>query len=201
MSFRDDPQRDDCRQGVSLRSRVDKMVHANIDDAYQLAKTIKHPWYRSQALAKVAEYSSKSFIKSILQESFDSAMNCHDQNRRVSVACWPLGIAIKKDLNGLASYFLEQCISQINQEMDPISKWCAASVVHTIKTDSDLLKSFYNTFVSATSEGHGWRIEREILVMLSDPEINKDKNYISYLVNRQLAIVNWKNENLKRKAT
>ena len=200
MSFREDPQRNDCYQGVMLRSRVDKMVHVNVDDAHRLAKSIKHPWYRCQALAKVADCSSKTFIKSTLQESFDSAMKCHDQNRRVSVACWPLSIAIKNDLKGLASSFLEQCISQINQEMDPISKWCAASVLHTIKTDGDLLKSFYNTFVSATSEGHGWRVEREIVVMLSDPDVKKDKNYISYLVSRQSAIENWKNENLKRKA-
>jgi len=123
-------------------------------------------------------------------------MSCYDQNRRVSVACWPLRLAIKNDLSDLASSFLEQCVSQINQGMDPISKWCAASVVHTIKTDRALLKSFYNTFLNATSEGHGWRVEREIKLMLSDPDIKKDKDYISYLVDRQLAIESWKKENI-----
>lgn len=196
MKFMDDKDRNDCRQGVLLRSQVDSMVRVNIEDAYKLAKSIKHPWYKCQALAEVADCSSQLEINSILQESFDAAMSCYDQNRRVTVACWPLRVAIKNDLFGLAGSFLEQCISQINQEMDPVSKWCASSVLHTIKTDKSFLKTFYTTFVNATSKGHGWRIEREIKIMLSDPDIKKDNDYFSYLVERQMAIQNWKKENL-----
>ena len=199
MNIQEDSKQGDIRQGVRLRHQVDLMVAKDIAHAYELAKTIKHPWYRCQALARVAEFSTKTSLKMILQESFDSAMNCHDQNRRVSVACWPLSIAIKNSLKGLANSFLEQCIKQISQEMDPISKWCAASVVHTVKADSDLLKSFYSTFVNATSKGHGWRVEREIKAMLSDQHIQSDKRYISYLLDRQEAIAKWKSDNVQKK--
>lgn len=195
MTFREDPQTKDIPQGVKLRSMVDRVVNEDIKAAYELARTIKHPWYRCQALAKVSEYSSKSFTERILQESFNSAMLCHDENRQVSVACWPLGVAIQRHLSGLAKSFLVRCIEQVNQEIDPISKWCAASVVQTVKSNPDLLKLFYHTFVSATSRGHGWRVEREIKQLLSDPEIRKDESYVSYLLNRQLEIQTWKDEN------
>lgn len=199
MRTRDNSKQSDISQGVKLRHQVSENVANDITQAYELAKSIRHPWYKCQALSTIADYSTKTSIKSILQESFDSAMKCHDHNRRVSIACRPLRIAIKNDLRDLANSFLEQCINQINHEMDPISKWCAASIVHTIKVDSDLLKSFYNTFVSATSKGHGWCVEREIKFMLSDHDIQKDKRYISYLIERQGAIARWKNENSQEK--
>lgn len=201
MSTQDNSRQNDISQGVKLRRQVSENVAKDIAQAYELAKSLRHPWYKCQALSEVADHSTSKSIRRILQESFDSAMNCHDQNRRVSVACWPLRVAIKNNLKDLANSFLAQCINQLNQEMDPISKWCAASVVYTIKVDTDLLKSFYNTFVNATSKGHGWRVEREIKFMLADPDIQKDQRYISYLVERQSAIANWKNENSQRKGS
>ena len=201
MNNRKDPNENEIMQGVKLRHKVDTIVKNDFSHAYELAKSIKHPWYKCQALAAVADCASKTSIKSILLESFESALNCHDQNRRVSVACWPLRVAISNNLNDLANSFLDQCISQINQEMDPISKWCAAAVVHTIKEDSNLLKNFYNTFVNATIKGHGWRVEREIKCMLSDEYIKKDKQYIAYLSERQNAILNWKNDHAQKKSS
>lgn len=194
-------EHNDIKQAVKLRSKVYTAIHKDIVYAYKLAKSIRHPWYRCQALAEVASLSDKNRIVSILSESMNSAMECHDQNRRVTVACWPLHIALKNKQTDLAKIFLKQCISQINQEMDPISKWCAASVVHSIKSDIDLLNKFYITFVNATSKGHGWRVEREIKYLLSDKNIKKDKRYISYLTERQDAIMNWKINNKKRKSS
>jgi len=195
MSFNQDPMQEHIRQGVALRSRVNNMVHNDIGQAYDLAKSIKHPWYRCQALAEVAKHSSRTSIIKILKESFDSAMDCHDPNRRVSVACRPLCVAIDNGLRELCNVFLNQCIDQIRQNMDPISKWCVVSVVHTIKKDYGLLHNFYDAFASATSMGHGWRVEREIKYMLNDPDIKKDGRYISHLSARHSAIADWKKAN------
>ena len=179
-------------EGARLRSRVDTMVKSDVDKAHELAKSIEHPWYRCQALAKVADHTDKANIKALLQESFESAMHCHDQNRRVSVACWPLRVALKSNLRDLCQLFIDKCAEQIRQDMDPISKWCAASAVYTIKEDTYLLEKFYPTFEEATSAGHGWRVEREIKYMLNDPDIQKDARYITHLSERQSAIVAWK---------
>ncbi len=192
MRASQDPFLRGALDGVALRHRVHITVKEDIEQAYKVARSIEHPWYRCQALAEVADHSDKASIKAILQESFESAMRCHDQNRRVSVAFWPLRAALKNDLRDLCLAFLNECIEQINQDMDPISKWCAGSVVYAIKTDTDLLKKFYSTFANATSRGHGWRVERDIKYMLNDPDIQKDGRYIAHLLERQSAIAAWK---------
>jgi hypothetical protein len=93
MNFSPDPLAGQCMQSVALRRQVDTIVKQDISEAYRLAKSIVHPWYRCQALATVADNSTGASIRAILQESYDSAMDCHDPNRRVSVACWPMNCA------------------------------------------------------------------------------------------------------------
>ncbi|MBI1424434.1 MAG: hypothetical protein GC149_13400 [Gammaproteobacteria bacterium] len=180
------------REGVSLRGKVDILADKDVDQAYAIAKSIKHPWYRCQALAKVAEYSSDTFSKNILQESFDSAMMCHDENRRVSVACWPLGVSLRLGKRDLTQRFLDECMRQLNMDNDPISRWCATQVLYAIKTDTAFLMHFFHTFQKATSQGHGWRVEKSIKYLLNDSDIDKDQRYIDYLHQRQAGIEKWK---------
>ncbi|XZG71279.1 hypothetical protein ACTSKR_05270 [Chitinibacteraceae bacterium HSL-7] len=185
-------------QSVRLRNQVDKKLENNYTQAYEIAKSIKHPWYKCQALSAVADKTSNTSIDSILEQAFNSAMQCHDQNRRVTVACWPLWVAIRHDRTKLISGFLKQCTIQINQEMDPLSKWCACDVLCTIKSKPNLLNDFYDTFASATTKGHGWRIERMIKFLLSDKDIQSDPRYITHLEIRQNQIAAWKQKHATR---
>jgi hypothetical protein len=162
MRFESDPHRDYARQGVSLRGKVDHLVINDFNHAYEVAKSIKYPWYRCQSLAEIAEHSNETYLDAILHESFNTAMMCHHENRRVEVACWPLRVAIQRGKWSLAKAFLEECIRQLNKDSDPISKWCATSILITIKQDLDFLVAFFDAFQSATSKGHGWRVERRI---------------------------------------
>jgi hypothetical protein len=193
-----DPHKADLMQGVSLRGKVTKLVDKDVEQAYGLAKTIKHPWYRCQSLAKVAEFSEHIKLRAMLQESFNSAMLCHDENRRVSVACWPLEVAIRRGEKDLAAMFLRRCEQQIKSDRDIISKWCSVRVLYTIKKDTDLLASFFDTFSSATSQGHGWRVEKRIKYLLSDVDVQKDQRYINHLHQRKGDIEKWKNENERK---
>ena len=186
-------------QSVRLRRQVDEQLENNYAHAYKIAKSIKHPWYKCQALSSVAEKSSKASIDSILEQAFSSAMQCHDQNRRVTVACWPLWVAIKNDRTKLISGFLKQCTIQINQEMDPLSKWCVCDVLYRIKAKPNLLNDFFETFKSATSKGHGWRIERMIKSLLGDEDIQSDSRYIKHLEGRKREIEEWKQNHVHRK--
>jgi hypothetical protein len=186
----------DWMQGVALRSKVDRLVSQDIDAAYLLANSIRHPWYRSQALSAVAEKSSDSSINKILIESFQSAMMCHDTNRRVCVACWPLRVAIQRNREKLTNDFLHQCIQEIESPMDPLSKWCSTDVLFVIKKEQSLLDLFIGAFIQSTSKGYGWRIVRAIKMILVDADINKDSRYISRLEKRLNEILAWsKNKN------
>jgi hypothetical protein len=185
-------------EGVRLRHQVFKLVLSNISEAYRIESSIRHPWYKCQSLSKVAEYSTKTTTTKILTEAFDSAMNCHDENRRVSVACWPISVAINNGLHSLAANFLDECSVQLNHDIDPISKWCgAANLLRTIKADLIFLDSFFDTFKHATSKGHGWRVVRDIKPLLNDTDIQKDPRYIQHLNERLDAIINWKKSRFK----
>jgi hypothetical protein len=183
---------DEISKGVKLRHQVLKLVTSDIKHAYKLGKSITHPWYKCQALAYIAEHSSNHLIKQILEESFNSAMLCHDPNRRVTVACWPLKIAIENDLKQHIEDFMVKITAQINQNMDPLSKWCASDIVFTIKSNQNLLDNFFDTFSQATSIGYGWQVERMIKFMLADKEIQKNEKYIAHLQSRQKSIRQWK---------
>ena len=195
MSIINDPYNRAALESSGLRQKVRRLAENDLVKAYDLAKTIKHPWYRCQALAMVAETVELLKLKTILQQSFESAMQCHDENRRVLVACWPLEVAIKREEPVLATSFLAECEKQINSDNDIISRWCCTSVVHVIKTDIALLNSFFETFSYATSKGHGWRVERSIRSLIGDPAVQKDQRYIDHLLLRQTEIEKWKKEN------
>ena len=182
-------------QYVKLRSQVDKLIPYDVKKAYVVAKSIKHPWYRCQALAAVAEKSSNEAIVKILAESFQSAMECHDSNRRLTVACWPLRVALSRGNDKQAKVILQQCISELKNPMDDLSKWCAVDILFVIKSRQELLDMFVDPFKSATSKGHGWRIERDIKFLMLDEEINKDERYIAHLVFRKSEIQAWKIKN------
>ncbi|AUM14730.1 hypothetical protein [Ketobacter alkanivorans] len=201
MSFESDPYSTETRQGVNLRRKVDQLVIADVDHAYEVAKSIVHPWYRCQSLAKVAEHTNGTLLASTIKESFASALNCHDENRRVEVARWPLSVAIRRGKEDLAEFMLMECIEQLSRDRDPISTWCAVSVLHTIKGDNKLVDIFCDAFIRATSKGHGWRVERSIKNLLSDPHAAQHPKYIEHLQRRQTEIENWKNEHRVQKSS
>jgi hypothetical protein len=184
-------------RAVRLRGEVNLKAKHDLESAYTLAKSIEHPWYRCQALAQVAEFSPPSTIHAILEESFNSAMKCHDENRRISVACRPLSVALNHDLIHLASTFLLTCTSQLDHGMDPLSKWCAVTVLHTIKNNASFLDKFYDAFVRATAQGYGWRVERDIDYLLSDPIIQNHRHYKHHLETRKNSLLTWKADRKK----
>lgn len=189
-----DPQSTDRMVSAGLRRRVQKHVEIDIERAYEIAVSIKHPWFKCQALSMIAKFTRESAVNGLLDDSFNSAMDCHDENRRVSVACWPMEVAIERGRSDKAEKFLKRCALELAKDSDPISRWCAVSVVHSIKTDVKLLSLFFNDFQRATAQGHGWKVERAIDMLLHDEHVSADQRYIEYLLQRKAGIMLWKNE-------
>jgi hypothetical protein len=192
MRSEDPFSQEQIMQGVKVRGQVHIEVKRDVKHAYTLARSIKHPWYRCQALAQVADHANLNEIESILKESFSSALSCHDENRRVTVGCWTLRVALKHQLMELAKIFLGKLVYQVNQDMDPLSKWCAVTVLYTIKTHSELLEGFFPTFAKATAKGYGWQVERHIKYLLLDDDIKNNRKYDDHLSTRLDSILRWK---------
>ena len=198
--FKNDPQRNEALQSSYLRGRVSALLPNHLDDAYKIAKLIKHPWFRCQALAAIAKNLDGEYLNTMIRESFASAMMCYDENRRIEVACWPLRVAILHRKMLLAEEILDVCMQQLGMDHDPISRWCAISVLDTIKRDPKFLSIFFNSFKSATSKGHGWRVERCIKRLINDIYIQKDQKYVNHLRQRKLEIEHWKIEHKIQKS-
>jgi hypothetical protein len=190
-----DPHKADLMDSAGLRRKVQKLVEVDINRAYATSVSIKHPWFKCQSLAMVAQFVREPELNRMLDESFNSAMDCHDENRRVSVACWPIEVAIERDRKDKAEKFIKRCAFELAKDVNPISRWCAVSVVHSIKTDVNLLGLFFNDFQKATAQGHGWKVEREIDRLLRDKQVKVDQRYIEYLLQRRAGIEFWKEKN------
>lgn len=184
-------------ESVRIRAEVNQCVKKNPRAAYALANSIPHPWYRCQSLSAIAEIVPTSEKSAILLESANAAKLCHDENRRVAVACWPLSIALKTELHDISERIFLLCCKELSKISDPMSGWIATSVLLTIKRHEKLCSEFFPVFENATRRGHGWRIERTLAYLLVDEEVQKYSKYVTYLQNRQGKILQWKIENKK----
>ncbi|NEO86855.1 MAG: hypothetical protein F6J87_21740 [Spirulina sp. SIO3F2] len=185
------------------RSQVDQIAPDNWQQAYKLAQAIAHPWYRCQSLTTVSEYvlapKHKKFNtnrQQILRQAVQAAFECHDENRRVVVAMWPMAALIRNNFRDMAMALIHRCIAELRQDPHPISRWYAAvSMVYCIKQSGYLLQPFIPAFIELTQQGHGWKMERDLHWMIADSGIQAQSELYDYCVARLQKIQDWKAAN------
>ncbi|HET6386790.1 MAG TPA: hypothetical protein VFJ58_25645 [Armatimonadota bacterium] len=68
-----------------------QLCESDLAEALQAALQIPDPWYRCQALAKVAWHTAdRETFRAIINQAFDAAYLQVSPNRIVSVAAWPI---------------------------------------------------------------------------------------------------------------
>jgi hypothetical protein len=86
------------REDVRGRARSDELSLTDPQKALKVVRTIRHPWYRCQALSKVAEHwGIKPQKLDLLKESLAAAQEQQEINRVVTVSAWPLGVMVGID--------------------------------------------------------------------------------------------------------
>lgn len=101
--------------GVRKRSEVTKLLPDDSRKALSVARSIKHPWYRTQALSNVAQFKSGGEALAILEEAFAAASEQAEINRIVTVSSWPLRELVKIDAKR-AQRHLERLLALATQE-------------------------------------------------------------------------------------
>ena len=109
-----------------IKDKLAKDPKLDISQALKLMEQMVDPWYKTQALSQVAVLSKnpKQQLK-ILEQAFESAQNCPDKNRIVTVSAWPLDALFKL---GLTQEFYDQTIklnSLIQRDAFSISRGSA----------------------------------------------------------------------------
>jgi hypothetical protein len=82
--------RDITREDVSGRARVADIAPKDSSAALKLARNIKHPWYRCQALASIAPYLARKTREQVLEEALMAAREQAEINPIVTVSAWPI---------------------------------------------------------------------------------------------------------------
>ncbi len=148
---------------VDGRARVEALARTAPADALVIARSIRHPWYRCQSLATVAEHLGKQQKAiDLVEEAFITAQLQSDTNRIVTVSAWPLRIIAPLD-SKLAAKHTTSLVHQANTEPHTLRRadalyMLARAVDHT----PTLLELIVPSLRQALLSGHGWRIDRLI---------------------------------------
>ncbi|CDF63261.1 Conserved hypothetical protein [Xanthomonas citri pv. fuscans] len=79
------------------------------DGAAVIARKIKHPWYRCQALSRAAEFSSGAKRTALLKAAIEAAHEQSEPNPIVTVACWPVAVMAEGSLTQAADVIRRAC--------------------------------------------------------------------------------------------
>ena len=85
--------------GVQSRAKVHSLILSDLRAALGEARSNPHPWYRCQSLTYVAEATTDDVrAAAILTEALSAAKQHDEPNRVVSVAAWPVEVAMARSL-------------------------------------------------------------------------------------------------------
>ncbi len=147
--------------GVEGRSRVHDLVTNDLDRAVKEARKIEHPWYRCQSLARVAEeVRSNDNAAKLLREALAAAREQSEPNRIVSVAAWPVGVMVRRDIAGVDAE-VAKLLEVIAPEPNPIRKGDGLLLLlHAVFPRKPLRDEVLHRLLDSMRSARGWRARR-----------------------------------------
>ncbi len=144
-------------EDVKGRTETSRLLPDDPHSALKIARAIRHPWYRCQALAAVAEVHSSV---PLLIESFSAAYEQTEPNRIVSVASWPLRqLALREP--AMAHVELEKLLRVAATEAHGLRRLHALErLFFAVASEPTLREQALAAFNAAAASCQGWRAER-----------------------------------------
>lgn len=151
------------REDVRGRDLATKLATTDFDRAAQVAYKIRHPWYRCQALAAVADgQPDKVQAMKLIGDAFRAANEQDEINRVVTVASWPLKVCVRLSPE-TAERKVRELLDAASKEPHTLRRGTALSaVLFAVKSSPSLKTQVLPSLVESLTLGHGWRIERII---------------------------------------
>lgn len=153
---------DDVRpEDVGGRSAAEKLLPERPQEALEVARRIKHPWYRCQALSSVAEaVSSRTDAFRILAEALSAAREQAEPNRVVTVATWPLRTLLELNSEAAARE-VESLIGTALREEHGLRRLHALDfLMAAVAAHPSLRAQVAHHYLHTAQSCHGWRAER-----------------------------------------
>ena len=151
------------RADVRGRALAGDLSQTDPHEALKVARAIRHPWYRCQALSSVAEaWGTHAQKRKVLEEALVAAGEQSDINRIVTVSAWPLRVMVDFAPNDVAAH-MQRLVRLAEQEPHTLRRADALSAVaFAVRHAPPLLALVAPSLVGALLGGHGWRIDRLI---------------------------------------
>jgi hypothetical protein len=149
-------------QGVVGRARVFELAATDPAAAARVARAIRHPWYRCQALSEAAARSHRSADRlTLVGEALRSADEMAEPNRVVSAAAWPIRVLAVHGPRPRLLRELARLLDLIGREPHSLRRADGqAMLLDAVWTDRDLRAELLDTVVASCTAGHGWRRDR-----------------------------------------
>lgn len=140
-----------------------KLAHIRPREALKIARSIRHPWYRCQALTAVAEtWGTAAQRKEVLAEALRSAAEQTQINRVVTVSSWPLRVVASIDADAVHRH-LDRLVHLAKREPHTLRRADALFALSgSVAERSNLLGLVVPSLVEALLLSYGWRTDRLI---------------------------------------
>lgn len=148
------------REDVAARRRAGKLAPLDAGGSLKVARGIKHPWYRCQALAMAAEHMTGRDQERVLLESLAAAHEQDEVNRVVTVSSWPIRV-LAKVRPELAAKQVEDLVALARTEPHHLRRSHALQfLASAADARPELLERVVPALVESLVGGHGPRIDR-----------------------------------------
>jgi hypothetical protein len=151
------------RDDVQGRARADKLALTDPQAALKVARAIRHPWYRCQALSTVAKHwGTRTQKLDLLESALAAAQEQKEINRIVTVSAWPLGVMAGIDPDKAQEHAFRLVLLANHEEHTLRRADALFALASSTRSNSQLLEAVVPALTGALLAGHGWRIDRLI---------------------------------------
>ena len=149
------------REDVEGRREAEVLARTDLRRALLVARAIRHPWYRCQALASVAEAMSAPQVRdAVLAEAIEAAFAQDEPNRIVCAASWPLRVMVARGHAGSAR-LIGRLLEAIAKEAHGLRRLDGlAAIIGPVLEFPDLRAKAWPAFLATARASTGWRTER-----------------------------------------
>jgi len=146
-------------EDVKGRAETSRLLPHDPRSALKVARAIRHPWYRCQALTAVAEVQHSA---PLLMESLAAAYEQTEPNRIGSVASWPLRQLASLE-PATAHAELEKLLSVVATEKHGLRRLHALERLFiAVASVPKLRHQALAAFIATANTCQGWRTERSV---------------------------------------
>ena len=146
---------------VEGRREAQALARTDVRRALAVARAIRHPWYRCQALSSVAEAMTATRERdAVLAQAVDAAFEQSEPNRIACVGSWPLRIMVRLG-EADANRLVPRLLAVLEEEPHGLRRLDGlATVLGPLLPFEDLRAKAWRPFLAAAQMSTGWRTER-----------------------------------------